>query len=129
MGTTAALHVAAHRRVAALILNNPPPLQNLILCRHGWWNLWLLALPISWQVPGELNSLTSAGRAGAPALFIHSEKDEVVPLPYQQKVYRAYSGPKRSLLRPGASHNTPLSARDRRRVMDQLSGLLEIAAR
>ena len=26
-----------------LILQNPPPLRQLILERYGWWNLWLLA--------------------------------------------------------------------------------------
>src|SRR5947209_6215660 len=37
IGATAALHVAAHRPVAVLILQNPPPLREMILRRFGWW--------------------------------------------------------------------------------------------
>ena len=45
IGVTAALHVAASRPagIAGLILQNPPPLREMILRRFGWWNLWLLA--------------------------------------------------------------------------------------
>src|ERR1700756_3266085 len=47
IGATAALHVAAQRPVAGLILHNPPPLREMILRRFGWWNLWLLAGPVA----------------------------------------------------------------------------------
>ena len=44
LGTTAALHVAAQRPgLAGLILQNPPPLRQMILRGYGWWNLWLIA--------------------------------------------------------------------------------------
>ena len=70
LGTAAALYVAAHRPVAGLVLQNPPPLQSLILRRHGWWNLWLLAGPIAMQVPADLNSLRNAPKVTAPAVFV-----------------------------------------------------------
>jgi pimeloyl-ACP methyl ester carboxylesterase len=47
LGTTAALHIGAHRSVAALILHNPPALRPMILGQFGWWNLWLLAGPLA----------------------------------------------------------------------------------
>jgi len=49
IGVTAALHVAASRPagIAGLILQNPPPLREMILRRFGWWNLWLLAGPVA----------------------------------------------------------------------------------
>jgi pimeloyl-ACP methyl ester carboxylesterase len=34
LGTTVALHIAAQRRVAGLILQNPPPLRQMILRQH-----------------------------------------------------------------------------------------------
>src|SRR5438128_7563613 len=39
IGATAALHVAAQRPIAGLILHNPVPLREIILRQFGWWNL------------------------------------------------------------------------------------------
>ncbi len=108
MGTTAALHLAARRDVAGLVLQNPPPLRQVIRGQYGWWNLWLLAGPISWGVPEQLDSLANAGRARAPAVFVLSEEDDVVALRYQLAVRDAYHGPKHTLLIPGAKHNDPI---------------------
>jgi pimeloyl-ACP methyl ester carboxylesterase len=36
LGTTTALHIAAHRKVAGLILHNPPALRQIILRQFGW---------------------------------------------------------------------------------------------
>lgn len=91
LGTTAALHVAARRGVAGLVLENPPPLRQLVL-HHGWWNLWLLAWPVSRQVPDELDSIANARRCTAPAVFISARRDRVVPVAYQQQVMDAYRG-------------------------------------
>jgi pimeloyl-ACP methyl ester carboxylesterase len=109
-GTTAALAVAARRRVAGLVLQNPPPLRQLILGRYGWWNLWLIAGPVAAQIPGDLDSLANAARCSAPAVFIVSEADNNVPAGYQQRVVNSYAGPKRIITRPGAGHDTPLSS-------------------
>src|SRR4051794_37189872 len=46
IGSAPALHIAAHRAVAGLVLHNPPALRQLILRQYGWWNLWLLAGPV-----------------------------------------------------------------------------------
>jgi fermentation-respiration switch protein FrsA (DUF1100 family) len=108
LGTTAALHIAAERKVAGLVLFNPPPLRELVLGRFGWWNLWLLAYPVALTIPHELDSLGNAKRATAPALFVLSEDDEVVPHPYHLRISDAYAGPKETISRPGAGHNDPL---------------------
>jgi pimeloyl-ACP methyl ester carboxylesterase len=50
-GTIAALHVAARREVAGVVLHNPPALREMIIREYGWWNLWLLAGPLSRKVP------------------------------------------------------------------------------
>ncbi len=75
LGTTAALHVAANRPVAGLVLHNPPPMRTLILRRYGWWNLWLVAGPIALQVPRELDSLPNASRCTVPAVFVLAGRD------------------------------------------------------
>ncbi|MDB5300310.1 MAG: hypothetical protein JWO87_1973 [Phycisphaerales bacterium] len=108
-GTTAALCVAARRPISGLVLQNPPPLRQLILGHYGWWNLWLLAGPAALQIPPDLDSLANAARVRSPAVFIMAGDDEVIPPPYQNRVYAAYAGPKRRIDMPGARHSDPLT--------------------
>jgi pimeloyl-ACP methyl ester carboxylesterase len=108
IGATAALHIAAQRPVAGLILQNPPPLREMILRRFGWWNLWLLAGPVALQIPKELDSIKNAKAIHAPAIFLLAQKDEVVPPRYHKLVVDAYAGEKRVIQLPGAHHNDPI---------------------
>jgi alpha-beta hydrolase superfamily lysophospholipase len=108
IGATPALHVAAHRRVAGLILHNPVPLREIILRRFGWWNLWLLAGPVALQIPKDLDSVSNAKAIHAPAIFLLAEEDEVVPPRYQKLVVDAYAGEKRVISLHGAYHNDPI---------------------
>src|ERR1043166_1883582 len=99
LGTTAALHVAAHRPVAGLILHNPPAIRQMILRQFGWWNLWLLAGPVALQIPKELDSVVNAKASRAPAIFLLAERDEVVAPRFQHLVVDAYAGEKRVIAR------------------------------
>src|SRR6266568_4316540 len=110
IGATAALHVAASRPagIAGLILQNPPPLREMILRRFGWWNLWLLAVPVALQMPKDLDSIENAKAIHAPAIFLLAEKDEVVPTRYHRLVVDAFTGEKRVILLRGAHHNDPI---------------------
>jgi pimeloyl-ACP methyl ester carboxylesterase len=110
LGTTAALHIAAHRKVAGLILHNPPALRQIILRQFGWWNLWLFAGPMAYKIPADLDSVANARAIHAPAIFLLAEKDEVVAPKFQHLVVDAYSGEKRAIPLPGAGHNSPLDA-------------------
>ncbi|MBL8768568.1 MAG: alpha/beta fold hydrolase [Planctomycetes bacterium] len=109
MGATVALHVVTKRPVAMTVLQNPPPLRRLILWRHGWWNLWLLALPIALSLPGELDAVSSAETARVPAVFVTAEQDSIVPPSHQDVVYESYGGPKRRVFAPGG-HNDRVDA-------------------
>jgi pimeloyl-ACP methyl ester carboxylesterase len=108
IGATAALRIAAQRPVVGLILQNPPPLRQMILRRFGWWNLWLLAGPVALQIPKDLDSVANARAIHAPAIFLLAEKDEVVPSRYHQLVVDAYAGEKRVIPLRGAYHNDPI---------------------
>jgi len=108
IGATAALHVAAQRPVAGLILHNPPPLREMILRQFGWWNLWLLAGPVALQIPKDLDSIANAKMIRAPAIFLLAEKDEVVAPRFHRLVVNAYAGKKRVISLPGAYHNDPI---------------------
>lgn len=124
IGTTAALHVAAEREVKGLLLQNPPPLRQLIMGQHGWWNLWILALPIALQLPASLDSLENARRARSPAVFVLASDDEVVPHKYHRLIADTYAGPKEVLIQKGAQHNTPFSPEFAMSVHDALGRLL-----
>jgi pimeloyl-ACP methyl ester carboxylesterase len=108
LGTTTALHVAAHRPVAGLILHNPPALRQIILRQFGWWNLWLLAGPLAQKIPADLDSVANAKKVRVPAIFLLAEKDEVVAPRFQRLVVDAYAGEKRVIPLIGAGHNSPI---------------------
>src|SRR4029453_11994226 len=108
IGATAALHVAAQRPVSGLILQNPPPLREMILRRFGWGNLGLLAGPVGLQIPKDLDSIANAKAIHAPAIFLLAEKDAVVPPRYHKLVVDAYAGEKHVIQLPGAHHNDPI---------------------
>jgi pimeloyl-ACP methyl ester carboxylesterase len=108
LGTTTALHVAAQRKIAGLIMHNPPPLRQIILRQFGWWNLWLFAGPMAQKIPRDLDSVSNAKAIHAPAIFLLAEKDEVVAPRFQRLVVDAYAGEKRVISLAGADHNSPV---------------------
>jgi uncharacterized protein len=108
LGTTTALHIAAHRKIAGLILHNPPALRQIILRQFGWWNLWLFAGPMAHKIPADLDSVANARAIHAPAIFLLAEKDEVIAPKFQRLVVDAYAGEKRIIPLPGADHNSPV---------------------
>jgi pimeloyl-ACP methyl ester carboxylesterase len=124
LGTTTALHVAAHRHVAGLILHNPPALRQIILRQFGWWNLWLLAGPLAQKLPADLDSVANAKAVHAPAIFLLAEKDEVVAPRFQRLVVDAYAGEKRVIPLIGAGHNSPIEGAGLRQFHDTLDWLM-----
>jgi pimeloyl-ACP methyl ester carboxylesterase len=108
LGTTTALHIAAHRKIAGLILHNPPALRQIILRQFGWWNLWLFAGPMAQKIPADLDSVANARAGHVPAIFLLAENDEIVAPKFQRLVVDAYAGEKRIIPLPGAGHNSPI---------------------
>ena len=108
IGATAALHVAAQRPIAGLILHNPVPLREIILRQFGWWNLWLLAGPVVLQMPRDLDSIANARASRTPAIFLLAERDEIVAPRFHRLVVQAYAGEKRVIELRGAHHNDPI---------------------
>jgi pimeloyl-ACP methyl ester carboxylesterase len=124
LGTTTALHVAAHRQVAGLILHNPPALRQIILRQFGWWNLWLLAGPLAQKLPADLDSVANARAIHAPAIFLLAEKDEVVAPRFQRLVVDAYAGEKRVIPLIGAGHNSLIEGAGLTNFHDALDWLI-----
>jgi hypothetical protein len=106
LGCTAALYVGANRPVAGLVLENPPPLKQLIIGRFGWWNLWLGAIPVAYQIPHQLDTIANARNCHAPAVLISAIHDDYIPPKYHHMVFDVYAGPHFSVPLNGG-HNTP----------------------
>ncbi|MFN9540228.1 MAG: alpha/beta hydrolase [Planctomycetota bacterium] len=119
LGGTSALHLAARHEVSALFLRNPPPIHQMIRRRprYNWWSLgaarWVAA-----EFPASFDAVANAARCRAPALFVQSERDRLVPVSYQQEIIEAYAGPKRVFVISGADHHESLPD-------DQLPAYLE----
>jgi pimeloyl-ACP methyl ester carboxylesterase len=124
LGTVPALHVAAKRPVAGVIVQNPPPLRQVVLRHHGWWNLWLLAGPVALSLPKDVDSIANARRCRAPAAFIVAEKDDVVPPALQREIHDAYAGPKRLISQRGAGHADPLDEKTMSEVQAAMDWML-----
>jgi pimeloyl-ACP methyl ester carboxylesterase len=123
LGCLSALYLAAHEQIDGLMLRNPPALREVIVGRFGWWNLRPGAGLIARQVPEQLCSIRNAARAAAPAIFVISEQDRIVPAKYQQQILDAYTGPKRALLLPDADHDTPVGQDQADQYLDLLQWL------
>ena len=124
IGATAALHVAAQRSIAGLILHNPVPLSEIILRQFGWWNLWLLAGPVALQMPRDLDSITNARASRTRAIFLLAERDEIVAPRFHQLVVQAYAEEKRLIELRGAHHNDPIEGTALAEMKDALDWLL-----
>jgi pimeloyl-ACP methyl ester carboxylesterase len=124
LGTTTALHIAAQRKVAGLILHNPVALRQIILRQFGWWNLWLFAGPMARKIPAELDSIANAKVTRSPAIFLLAENDEVIAPKFQRLVVEAYAGEKRIVTLAGARHNDPLEGASMASFIDALDWLL-----
>jgi len=124
IGATAALHVAAQRPIAGLILHNPVPLREIILRQFGWWNLWLLAGPVALQIPRDLDSIANSRASRAPAIFLLAEKDEIVAPRFHRLVVQAYAGEKHIIELRGAYHNDPIEGAALADLNDALDWLL-----
>jgi hypothetical protein len=128
VGATAALHVAAQRPIAGLVLHNPVPLREIILRQFGWWNLWLLAGPVALQMPRDLDSIANARASRTPAIFLLAERDEIVAPRFHRLVVQAYAGEKRVIELRGAHHNDPVEGTALADLNDGLGWMLTKAS-
>ena len=123
LGTVAALHLAANFPIAGLVLRNPPPVRQLIMGRHGWWNLWIASWLIAQRVPRQLCSINNSARSHCPAVFLTSRRDTTVPPQFQDKIIEAYRGPRRVLELKEAGHASSLNLEEEREYAQHLDWL------
>ena len=100
LGSLSAMYLAAHHPVDGLLLRNPVPLRKLIRTRYGR----MASLLVARHVPEPLCPIQNAARASAPAVFVSSQKDRVVPAALQQEVFENYGGDSHVLELAEADH-------------------------
>ncbi len=86
--------------LAGLVLEKPPEIRSMILCRFGWWNLWLVALPYALCLPDSVLSAYNAEQTDLPAIDLLGLHDQVVPPAYVEDVFAAHVDPRHSARRP-----------------------------
>jgi fermentation-respiration switch protein FrsA (DUF1100 family) len=99
LGSSVAVHVASERGARGLILVSAFD-SALALARSVY-----PFLPVGLLMKDPLRSDLRIGAALQPKLFIHGDRDTVVPLRFGRALYDAAPEPKTFLLRPGFGHN------------------------
>jgi fermentation-respiration switch protein FrsA (DUF1100 family) len=98
LGSTVAVHVAQDKELAGLILITPlTSAREYAKASHMG--------PFQYIAGNAFNSIDKIGRMRCPALFIHGDKDEVIPYKLGKKLYEAYPGEKKFVTVPGGGHN------------------------
>jgi pimeloyl-ACP methyl ester carboxylesterase len=128
LGCVTALRVATQARErhqrCGVILRNPPPLIPVIdhvARRYPMGRL--IAAPIAAGLNESMNALVTASRVDRPAVFLHSERDTLVPMALQQQVVEAYAGEKQTVLLEGLEHDEPACERHEARIRQAIDWL------
>jgi uncharacterized protein len=102
LGTAVAVHVASRRSCAALVLEaaftSAKDVARTVLPVLGPALIW------------SFDSEQKIGGARAPMLFIHGDRDGIIPLRLGQALFNAAPQPKSFWTVPGAGHNDILYA-------------------
>ncbi len=124
LGTAVAVDLAAHRACAAVVLEAPftsgKDVARTVLPVIGPWLTW------------SFDSRGKIGRSHAPVLFIHGNRDEIIPLQLGQALFTGAPEPKSFWIVPGAGHNDIIEAAGisyRRRLRSFYEGLHSTSAR
>ena len=115
LGGISSLHLAATRSLDGLVLRNVPPLRQLIRRRYALRGLVFGSWLIASHVPAELDAIANARRATMRCVSVMSDRDRVVPPPYQRRLHAAYAGPYQLVMLAGGGHASSMSENE----MDQ----------
>jgi fermentation-respiration switch protein FrsA (DUF1100 family) len=99
LGAAVAVHAAANRKVAALILEAPfTTLADAAFYHYPF-------LPVSLLLHDRFDSVAAIQQVDAPVLILQGERDQVVPIRFGRALLAAAHEPKESWFSPEAGHN------------------------
>ncbi len=104
LGSGVAVHVAAERPVAALVLITPyDSIANVAAARY-WF------VPVDYLLHHRFDSAARAGEIEAPALVLTASHDRIVPPQHAEALVARWAGPVETLHVDEANHLTVTSA-------------------
>ncbi len=98
LGSAVALDLAVEHPPAKLILETP--FESLRAMAGS-----LLPATLARIVPQRFDNLSKIGRIQSPVLFIHGDRDEIVPFEHSRTLFTNAPEPKEHYAIPGATHN------------------------
>jgi fermentation-respiration switch protein FrsA (DUF1100 family) len=99
LGAAVAGEVASQRSAAGLILESAFPSVEALARAHYF------GLPVHWLLGARFNLADRLKRISMPTLFIHGDRDTIVPIHLGKQAFEAAREPKSFYLVPGADHN------------------------
>jgi uncharacterized protein len=99
LGSAVAVHVAAERPVAGLVLVSPFESMVEVGRRHYPW------LPVKLLLRHPFDARARASAITAPLLAIVGERDGIIPPVHSRRLFEAWRGPGHWVAIPGADHN------------------------
>jgi len=99
LGSAMAVHVAAERTVAGVILVTP--FDSLVSVAKHYYPY----LPVGWMLKHRFDSISHAPRLSAPLLCFIAEHDDVIPPVHGERLFAAWGGAKHRVLLRNSKHN------------------------
>jgi len=100
LGSGVAVYLASRRKLAAVILVSP---YDSVVAVAGRVYPFL---PVRWMLKHPFDSLSRAPKITAPLLCIVAGEDRVIPTVHSERLFQAWSGPKKWIDIPGADHDS-----------------------
>lgn len=99
LGSGVAVHLAANRRVAGVILVSPyDSVRSLAQAIYPF-------LPVGTLLKHPFDSLSRAGAIGAPLLCLAADNDRVIPSAHSRRLFDAWAAPKKVWRVLGGDHD------------------------
>jgi fermentation-respiration switch protein FrsA (DUF1100 family) len=119
LGGAVAVELARDRELAGLVLESTfTSIADVGRAHLG---------PLGWLAGRRFDSAAAIGRVRAPLLFVHGDRDEIVPWALGRRLFDAAPGPKRFETIPGAGHND-VAVVGGRAYLDVLAGFIDRVA-
>ncbi len=100
LGGAVAIDLAARRPVPRLIV------ESSFTSARDMGRLIFRGLPVHLLMRSSFDSVSKVAGLTMPKLFLHGDRDDVVPYELGERLYEAAAGPKRFVPLPGADHNS-----------------------
>jgi hypothetical protein len=102
LGSSVAVHLAAERPVAGVVLDAPFTSATDVARLHYWY------APVDLFLLDRHRSIEAIGGVEAPLLVLHGDRDGIVPIEQGERLFAAAPGPKRFVRLSGVDHVSTL---------------------